>query len=66
MSEWFEYLKISSINYIMSDIFGNWINNTSELNDKYINNTPYEHVIIKNFFKEEYINKLIENYPEIK
>lgn len=46
-------------------MFGDWIYNTSELNNKFNNGQPYQHVIINNFFSEEYINTLIDKFPDI-
>jgi Rps23 Pro-64 3,4-dihydroxylase Tpa1-like proline 4-hydroxylase len=49
----------------MKDIFGNWINNTDNLNKQFISAEPYEHIIIDNFFNEEYLNTLINEFPSI-
>jgi Rps23 Pro-64 3,4-dihydroxylase Tpa1-like proline 4-hydroxylase len=46
-------------------MFGDWINNTENLKNEYLKNTPFENVVIHNFFKEDIINKLIDNFPEI-
>jgi len=47
------------------DILGDWIHNVSVLSNEYTNAIPYEHVVIKHFFKEDYIRRLISKFPQI-
>jgi hypothetical protein len=48
-----------------TSIFGNWTNQTHELNDLFLTNTPYEHVEIPNFFDEDYASRLLELFPTL-
>ncbi len=49
----------------MDNILGDWITNISFLNKQFISAIPYEHVVIDNFFNEDYLNILINNFPLI-
>jgi Rps23 Pro-64 3,4-dihydroxylase Tpa1-like proline 4-hydroxylase len=53
-----KYNKSSQIKY-----FGNWINNLAELNNKYINAEPFEHIIIPNFLNDKYIEQIFNKFP---
>ena len=44
--------------------FGDWINNVEELQYKFLNTEPFEHIIIPNFLNEEYANILHDCFPE--
>lgn len=44
--------------------FGNWVNNLEELNHKFNNAKPFEHVVIDNFLEEGYAERLYELFPE--
>jgi len=44
--------------------FGDWINNISNLKDKFINAEPFEHVVIDNFLNDEYAEILYNEFPE--
>jgi hypothetical protein len=51
----------------MNDTFGNWINDIDNLNYIFNNNkdSPFEHIIIENFFNNEYVEMLENNFPSI-
>jgi Rps23 Pro-64 3,4-dihydroxylase Tpa1-like proline 4-hydroxylase len=44
--------------------FGEWVNNLEELNNKFNNAKPFEHVVIDNFLEQGYAEKLYELFPE--
>jgi len=44
--------------------FGEWVNNLEELNQKFNNTKPFEHVVIDNFLEESYAERLYELFPE--
>lgn len=46
------------------EYFGEWKNNTKELNEKFVSGKPYEHVLIENFFTNEFAEKLFEVFPK--
>ena len=50
--------KKEAINY-----FGDWTLNLDELNDKFLNAEPYEHIIIENFLNKEYAEDIYNNFP---
>jgi hypothetical protein len=45
-------------------MFGEWVNNIEALSLSYKTGKPYENVVIPNFFKEEYAQKLYANFPD--
>lgn len=47
----------------MDKIFGKWIEHTKDLNYIYNIATPFEHIIIENFFNENILKELINKYP---
>jgi len=44
--------------------FGDWKNNIQSLRQEFLNNSPYPHIVLDNFFNEEFANKLVESFPE--
>ena len=46
-----------------SSFFGDWINNLSELQTKFTQAVPFEHIIIPNFLNMSYAEKLYELFP---
>jgi len=46
-------------------IFGDWIHQLDTLSHEYTNNLPYSHVVIHDFFKEDYIQNLIMKFPPL-
>lgn len=58
-----EYLHNFNIANDNEKYFGDWINNTDELKEKYVNALPFEHIKIDNFLKEEYAEEIFQNYP---
>jgi dTDP-glucose 4,6-dehydratase len=50
--------KINKTNY-----FGDWIHNVKNLQSKFINAEPFEHIIIPNFLNEDYANLLSDIFP---
>lgn len=45
------------------NLFGDWIYNLDFYKKQYINNIPFEHVIIPNFLNEDYANKIFDKFP---
>jgi hypothetical protein len=45
--------------------FGDWINNIDILRNKFLNASPFEHVIIDNFLELSYAEKISELFPVI-
>ncbi len=45
------------------NILGSWKNNINHYANLYKNAKPYEHVIIKDFFSDEYANNIHDNLP---
>jgi Rps23 Pro-64 3,4-dihydroxylase Tpa1-like proline 4-hydroxylase len=43
-------------------MFGNWSTN---LNSEFINAEPYEHVLIENFFTDDYAQKITSQFPDL-
>ena len=46
-----------------NDIFGNWTNNISEISSKFQKAKPFNHIVIKNFLKDEIATKVFDNFP---
>lgn len=44
-------------------MFGDWINNVEDLQAKFINAEPFEHIIIPNFLNSEYAELLHDFFP---
>ena len=44
--------------------FGNWINNVDELQERFLNAEPFEHIIIPNFLNNEYAEIVHASFPE--
>ena len=44
--------------------FGDWINHVEDLQEKFLNSEPFEHIIIPNFLNEEYAELLHDSFPE--
>jgi 3,5-epimerase/4-reductase len=58
------YVKLSLFNNIdVSKYFGNWYNNVDKLNNKFVNNKPFDHIIIPNFLSDEFANLIYNEYP---
>ena len=57
------YLKIINNNFDINKYFGQWINNTEELKEKYSIAKPFEHIRIDNFLNYEYAEELFNNFP---
>ena len=61
--------KIKNINLIninntnILDYFGEWINNVNELKYNFINDKPFEHIIIPNFLNESYAESIFNKIP---
>lgn len=43
--------------------FGDWINHVDELQSKFLNAEPFEHIIIPNFLNDEYAEKIYNCFP---
>jgi Rps23 Pro-64 3,4-dihydroxylase Tpa1-like proline 4-hydroxylase len=59
------YLKdINKIDneYILKK-FGNWTSNIDELKKLFINNEPFEHIIIDNFLSDDYAEEIYNEFP---
>jgi dTDP-glucose 4,6-dehydratase/UDP-glucose 4,6-dehydratase len=61
-----DLIKINECKQRYNDkiIFGNWVNNISELSEFFINANPFEHIIIPNFLDENFAQLLLDNFPE--
>ena len=44
-------------------LFGNWINNLQDLQEKFVNAVPYDHIIIPNFLNNEYAEQIYHSFP---
>jgi Rps23 Pro-64 3,4-dihydroxylase Tpa1-like proline 4-hydroxylase len=51
--------------YILENIFGNWINNLDNLHEQFRDAQPFSHVVIDDFFNKKYIEALHEQFPGI-
>jgi len=49
----------------MQNIFNSWINNVNIFNQKFLSGKPFEHVVIDNFFNDEYAELLYNNFPDV-
>jgi Rps23 Pro-64 3,4-dihydroxylase Tpa1-like proline 4-hydroxylase len=58
-------LKNINQNIELEYYLGDWINNINDLNKEFINNKPYPHIVINNFFKENIAKKINETFPNI-
>ena len=54
--------KIETTNNLVS-YFGDWINDADLLKDKFINASPFEHIVIDNFLNETVANELHNAFP---
>jgi hypothetical protein len=45
-------------------MFGKWTDNIEQISHNYVNAKPYEHVVIPNFFTEEYAEMIGQNLPD--
>lgn len=45
------------------EYFGNWVNNTDFIKEKFLNAEPFEHIVIDNFLNESYANELYNLFP---
>jgi len=45
-------------------MFGSWYDAPEELMSNYVNASPYEHVVIPNFFKHEIAEKILKEFPD--
>jgi hypothetical protein len=58
------YLKDISDNSVLH-FFGNWINDIDNLRNIFLNNKPFEHIVIDNFLEESYAEKISCLFPDI-
>jgi Rps23 Pro-64 3,4-dihydroxylase Tpa1-like proline 4-hydroxylase len=59
--------ELEIINLLDSSIldnFGEWTKDIDNLSNKFLNNQPFEHIIIDNFLDENYANVLYNLFPE--
>jgi len=49
----------------ISDYLGEWIYDIESLNKKFIHNTPYPHIVIENFFREEVAKEIVKTFPDL-
>ena len=54
--------RIETTNNLVS-YFGDWINDADLLKDKFINASPFEHIVIDNFLNETVANELHNVFP---
>lgn len=57
-------LKNPNLLCIMA-VFGEWTNHLDILSEQYKHNVPFSHVLLKNFFREEYIQRLLLKFPKV-
>ena len=43
--------------------FGNWVNNLSELKNKFKNAEPFEHIVLDNFLNDDYAEQIFNLFP---
>jgi len=58
------YLENISTNSSLK-FFGNWTSDISFIKNKFLNATPFEHVVINNFLEESYAEKISELFPKL-
>jgi Rps23 Pro-64 3,4-dihydroxylase Tpa1-like proline 4-hydroxylase len=59
-----ELEKINLLDNSILDYFGEWTKNINNLSNKFLNNKPFEHIVIDNFLNENYANILYNLFPE--
>lgn len=58
-----EYLnEINNLKNIES-YFGDWVNNVENLKNEFVNNDPFDNIIIPNFLNLDYMNKIEKVFP---
>lgn len=45
------------------DIFGDWVNNIGKIKSKFQGNTPFDHIVIENFLKDEIAEQIFDQFP---
>ena len=58
-----DYLQKIDKDINISDYFGDWINHIPELKESFLNDCPYENVVIDNFLNPSYAEKLYDSFP---
>jgi hypothetical protein len=59
-----KYLEEKIDNSVLS-YFGNWTNEIVKLRNIFVNNKPFEHIVVDNFLEETYAEKLSLLFPNI-
>jgi len=49
----------------MKNIFNNWTEDYLSLKNIFLSNKPFEHLVIDNFFKDDYAEILYKNFPKV-
>jgi Rps23 Pro-64 3,4-dihydroxylase Tpa1-like proline 4-hydroxylase len=58
----YDYLKSFENNDNLK-YFGNWVNNIDKIHQEYQNKKPFSYIVIDNFLKKEYCDKIEEKFP---
>lgn len=45
-------------------MLGSWTSNIEDIKDQFLSGNPFEHVVIENFFDDNYAEKLLSNFPK--
>ncbi len=62
----FNLLNIKMLkNNIISDKFKILNGEIDILKKKYLQEEPFPHIVLKNFFKEEFLDKILEEFPDL-
>ena len=56
--------KLGKYSFNNNEIFGDWIYDLDNLSNKFNNAEPYEHIVIDNFFQEDIIDKIEQDFPK--
>ena len=48
---------------ISTDIFGDWTDDIGKIKSEFQGNTPFDHIVINNFLKDEIAEQIFENFP---
>ena len=55
--------NLNNTNSNLHNIFGNWIHNSDNLREQFLNAKPFPYIIIDNFLNNDYVELISKNYP---